>query len=416
MNKNNIDFTCTERFIRYAKIDTQSDHDSLTHPSTEKQKDLGLVLVDELKAMGIRDAELDQYGYVYATIPSNTNKRVPVICFCSHIDTSPDVTGKNVSPVIHKNYDGADIILPKDKSQVIRVEEHPDLKSKTGNDIITTDGTTLLGADDKSGLAAIMDAANFFMTHPDVKHGKIRILFTPDEEVGKGVDKADMKKLGADFGYTLDGGKLGLIQDENFSADSVTIKIHGFNIHPGYAKDKMENAIKICSEIICKLPHESLSPETTEGREGFVHPVSVKAEVDSAVMKFIVRDFSAEGLHEIEDMIKAITESVLSKYSKSKYEMKIDESYKNMKPVLDKHPDVVLNAFEAVRRAGIEPMRSSIRGGTDGSRLSYMGLPCPNIFTGQHAIHSKLEWISVQDLQKAVETVINLCVICEEKA
>lgn len=416
MNKQKIDFTCVERFLNYVKIDTQSDHDSETHPSTEKQKDLGKILVTELKAMGIKDAELDEFGIVYATIPSNTNKRVPVLCFCAHMDTSPDVTGKNVNPVINKNYDGGDIVLQNDNTQIIKYAEHPQLKEQTGNDIITTDGTTLLGADNKAGVAEIMDAANYLMTHPEVKHGKIRILFTPDEEVGRGVDKVDMKKLGAEIGYTIDGSDLGSVEYETFSADSVVIKIQGFNIHPGFAKDQMENAIKICSEIISKLPSGSLSPETTEGREGFIHPVSIKAEVDSASMKFIIRDFKTEGLIEKENYLRKITEEVFSKYERSHYELTVEESYRNMKEVLDKDPKIVDYALEAIRRAGIEPKLGSIRGGTDGSRLSFMGLPCPNIFAGEHAFHSTLEWVSVQDMQKAVETIVNLVMIWEKKS
>lgn len=413
---NSSDFTCIDRFLRYVKIDTQSDHDSDTHPTTEKQKDLGRILVEELKAMGIKDAEMDEHCYVYATIPSNTNKAVPVICFCSHMDTSPDVSGKNVNPVIHKNYQGGDLILPNDKTQIIKESEHPQLHAQIGNDIITTDGTTLLGADNKAGVAEIMDAANYLMTHPEIKHGKIRILFTPDEEVGKGVDKVDMKKLGAEFGYTIDGADLGSVEDETFSADALTIKIKGFNIHPGFAKDQMENAVKICSEIIAKLPVDSHSPETTSGREGFVHPVSIKAEVDSAVIKFIIRDFDVKGLQESEEMIKNITESVIAKYDRSNFEIIIEESYRNMKEVLDKNPDIINNAIEAIKRAGLEPKLSSIRGGTDGSRLSFMGLPCPNIFAGEHAFHSTLEWVSVQDMHKAVETIVNLCIVWEEKS
>lgn len=416
LNKLNIDFTVADRFLRYVKIDTQSDHDSLTHPSTEKQKDLGRILVDELKAMGIRDAEMDEYCYVYATIPSNTNKRVPVLCFCSHMDTSPDVTGKDVNPVIHKKYEGGDIVLPKDKSQIIRASEHPQLEEQIGNDIITTDGTTLLGADNKAGVAEIMDAANFLMTHPEIKHGKIRILFTPDEEVGHGVDKVDMKKLGAEVGYTMDGADLGSVEDETFSADSVTINIQGFNIHPGFAKDQMENAIKIGCEIISKLPKNSLSPETTEGKEGFIHPVSFKGEVDTAKLKFIIRDFEVEGLIEKENMLKKITEEVISNYKKSKFEFIVEESYRNFKVILDKNPEIIEYAIEAIKRAGLKPKLSSIRGGTDGSRLSFMGLPCPNIFAGEHAFHSTLEWVSIQDMEKAVETIINLCMIWEEKS
>ena len=416
MSELNIDFTCVDRFIRYVKIDTQSDHDSTTSPTTEKQKDLARVLVAELKEMGITDVETNEYGYVYATIPSNTNKRVPVLCFCSHMDTSPDVTGKNVNPIIHKNYQGGDIILPMDNSQIIRENEHPQLKSQLGNDIITTDGTTLLGADNKAGVAEIMDAAKFLIDHPEIKHGKIRILFTPDEEVGKGVDKVDMKKLGAEVGYTIDGADLGSVENETFSADSVTIKIHGFSIHPGFAKDQLENAIKIGSEILSKLPKDTLSPETTEGREGFVHPVSFKGEMESVTIKFIIRDFEVDGLIEKEKFLKQITEEVVKKYKRSNFEFIVEESYRNMKEILDKDPKIIEYAMEAIKRAGIKPKLDSIRGGTDGSRLSFMGLPCPNIFAGEHAFHSKLEWVSVQDMQKAVETIINLCVIWEEKS
>ncbi len=416
MDKLNIAFTCTERFLKYVKIDTQSDHDSLTHPTTEKQKDLGRILVAELKEMGIKDAELDEFGYVYATIPSNTNKRVPVLCFCSHMDTSPDVTGKNVNPVMHKKYKGDDIILPKDKTQVIKFEEHPQLKAQIGNDIITTDGTTLLGADNKAGIAEIMDAANYLISHPEIKHGKIRILFTPDEEVGKGVDKVDMKKLGAEIGYTMDGADIGSVENETFCADSVTIKVQGFNIHPGFAKNQLENAIKICCEIISLLPKDSLSPETTEKREGFIHPVSLKAEVDSASVRFIIRDFEVEGLIEKENLLKKITEEVFAGFKKAKYDFKIEESYRNFKTILDENPKIIEYAIEAVKRAGLKPKLDSIRGGTDGSRLSFMGLPCPNIFAGEHAFHSTLEWVSVQDMQKAVETIVNLCIIWEEKS
>jgi len=411
-----INYTCTDRFLKYVKIDTQSSHDSDSFPSTKKQKDLGIILVEELKQMGISDAEIDKYGYVYATIPSNSDKNVPVICFCSHMDTSPDASGKNVNPVIHRNYQGGDIILPKDKSKVILANEHPQLASQIGNDIITSDGTTLLGADDKAGIAEIMDAANYLMTHPDVKHGKIRILFTPDEEVGHGVDHVDIKKLGADFGYTMDGSDLGSVEDETFSGDTVHLYIKGFNIHPGFSKDRMENAIKIANKIISRLPPDSLSPETTEGKEGFIHPVNIKAEVDSAYIKFIVRDFDNAKLKEKEDLIQKIAEEVIKDYKKASFEIRIEESYRNMKEVLDKNPEIMDYAVEAVNRTGVKAFRNSIRGGTDGCRLSFMGLPCPNIFAGGHAFHSNLEWISVQDMEKALETIIHLCMIWEEKA
>lgn len=416
MTKPEIDFTVTERFLRYVKIDTQSDHSSKTHPSTEKQKDLGRLLVEELKQMGINDAELDEYGYVYATIESNTEKNVPVICLCSHMDTSPDASGKNVAPVIHKNYGGGDIDLPGNSGQKIRFAEHPELKEQIGNDIITSDGTTLLGADNKAGVAEIMDAANYFMDHPSVKHGKIRILFTPDEEVGRGVDKVDMKKLGADFGYTIDGADLGSVQNETFSADSLTIRITGFNIHPGFAKGKMENAIKIAAEIIGRLPKNGMSPETTEKKEGFVHPVSISGSVDSVTLKFIVRDFDNKKLELMEETVKSIADDVIKDHANCSVETTVEHSYRNLKEVLDLNPHIVEYALEAVRRAGVEPKLDSIRGGTDGSRLSFMGLPCPNIFAGEHAFHSVLEWVSVQDMQKAVLTIINLCMIWEENS
>jgi tripeptide aminopeptidase len=407
--------TLKERFLRYVKIDTQSDPASITYPSTEKQKDLGRVLVSELLEMGISDAHLDEFGYVYATIPGNTDKKVPVICFCSHMDTSPDVTGKNVNPIVHENYDGRDLILPNDNSIVIKPSEHPALNDQLGNDIITADGTTLLGADNKAGLAAIMDAASFLISNKGIKHGEIKILFTPDEEIGRGVDKADMKKLAADFGYTIDGETLGYIEDETFSADGATLTIYGFSTHPGFAKDKMESALKIAGEIICAIPKDK-SPEGTEKKEGFIHPLSVSGIIEKTEIQFIIRAFSDEGLAELENELKTIIEKVLRNYPKSSFELTIKEQYRNMKKVLDRHPEVVEYALEAISRAGLKPVRNSIRGGTDGSRLSFMGLPCPNIFAGEHAFHSKQEWVSLQDMQKASETIVHLCRIWEEKS
>lgn len=409
------DFTVSDRFLRYVKIYTTSDRDSKTFPSTERQKDLSRILVKELHDIGIEDAELDEYGYVYATIPSNTEKEVPVICLCAHVDTSPDAPGENVNPIIHENYQGGDIILPNDTSQVIIFDEHPELANQIGNDVITTDGTTLLGADDKAGVAEIMDAAHYLMKHPEIKHGKIRILFTPDEEVGRGVDHVDMEKLGAKFGYTLDGETLGEIQNETFSADSAIVNIQGFNIHPGFATGRMENAIKIASEILEKLPKNTMAPETTQDKEGFLHPVLISGDVDAAKISFIVRDFDNDKLKEKEDFLDEICKDVLSKYKKSSYSIEIQESYRNMKEKVDEDSRIIEYAMEAIRRAGIEPNLCSIRGGTDGSRLSFMGLPCPNIFAGGHAFHSKLEWISIQDMQKAVETIVNLVQVWEEK-
>ena len=406
----------TERFLRYVVIDTQSDPSSPTCPSTEKQKDLGRLLAAELQAMGLADAHLDAHGYVYATIPANTGKKVPVICFCSHMDTSPDCTGKRVKPQIVRNYRGGDIVLTGDPTQIIRAAEHPALSDQIGNDIITTDGTTLLGADNKAGVAEIMDAAQFLIDNPEIKHGAIKILFTPDEEIGRGVDKVDLKKLGADFAYTMDGETAGNIEDETFSADGATITIEGVSTHPGYAKGKMEHALKIASAIVDRLPKDTCSPETTEGKQGFLHPVGMSGALEKARIDFIVRDFTDEGLKQKEALLKGIVEDVMKNYPRSTYRIDVKQQYRNMKQVIDHHPEIVDYAVEAVRRAGLKPVRTSIRGGTDGSRLSFMGLPCPNIFAGEHAFHSRLEWVSRQDMEKAAETIVHLAMIWEEKA
>ncbi len=412
----NIKHTVVERFCKYVQIDTQSDPLSTSFPSTEKQKNLGKVLVEELLEMGIEDAHMDEYGYVYATIPSNTTKEVPVICFCSHMDTAPDCSGKDVKPIIHKNYQGQDIVLPDDQTVVVSPNDHPYLKDLVGSDIITASGTTLLGADDKAGVAEIMDAAHFLMTHPDVKHGAIRILFTPDEEIGRGVDKVDMKKLAADFGYTMDSGPLGYVEDETFSADGVHIKIHGVSVHPGYAKDKMENAMKIAGEILSELPKNRICPEATAEKEGFVHPVRMGGVLEEAELTFIIRDFTTEGLHRLEEELETIVKKIIKKYPNSSYEFTVTEQYRNMKEVLDQHPQVMEYAKEAIRRCGVEPQTKPIRGGTDGSRLSFMGLPCPNIFTGEMAFHSKQEYVGVRDMEKAVETIVRLCMVWEERS
>lgn len=415
MTIKNYTYTVTERFIRYAKIDTQSDPNSASCPSTEKQKNLSRLLVDELKQMGISDAELDEHGYVYATIESNTTKNVPVICFCSHVDTSPDCSGMNVNPVIHKKYDGKDIVLPNDGNQVIKFSEHPALAAQVGHDIITTDGTTLLGADNKAGVAEIMDAANYLMNHPEVKHGKIRILFTPDEEIGRGADKVNIQKLGADFGYTMDGETLGHIENETFSADGVSIKIKGFPTHPGFAKNKMQHAVKIAAQIINKLPGEK-TPETTEKKQPFIHPTAINGGLEEVELKFIIRAFDTPTLLALEEELRRITVDVLTHYDKCSYEFNVTQQYRNMKEVLDRYPHVVEHAMEAIKRTGVTPVLSSIRGGTDGSRLSFMGLPCPNIYAGEHAFHSKQEWVSVHDMQKAVDTIVHLVNIWEEKS
>ena len=409
-------YTVTERFLRYVVIDTQSDPDSPACPSTEKQKDLGRLLAGELREMGLGDADLDQYGYVYATIPGNTAKKVPVICFCSHMDTSPDCAGKDVRPQIVRQYRGGDIVLPADPTQVIRLADHPALADQIGNDIITSDGTTLLGADNKAGIAEIMDAAKFLIDHPEIKHGTLKILFTPDEEIGRGVDKADMNKLGADFAYTIDGETAGHIEDETFSADAATITIEGVSTHPGFAKGKLEHAIKIAAAIIDRLPKTTCSPETTEGREGFLHPISVLGALEKATLGFIVRDFTEQGLREKETLLEDIVKAVMKDFPHSTYRMEVKPQYRNMKEKIDVHPEVVDYAVEAIRRAGLTPVKSAIRGGTDGSRLSFMGLPCPNIFAGEHAFHSRQEWVSVQDMEKAVQTIVHLATIWEERA
>jgi tripeptide aminopeptidase len=409
-------FTAAERFMRYVQVDTQSDPQSSAQPTTEKQKDLGRILAEELKAMGITDAHMDDYGYVYATIPATTTNKVPVICFCAHVDTAPDCSGTGVKPILHKDYQGQDIVLPDDPSQVLRMSEYPYLQKLIGHDIITASGTTLLGSDDKAGVAEIMDLAAFLMQHKEIEHGTIKILFTPDEEVGKGTAKVDLAKLGADFGYTLDGGDAGSLEDETFSADGVQVVIHGVIAHPGYAKDKMINAMKIAGEILAALPKDRLSPESTDGKRGFIHPVRVEGIAEKCTIDFIIRDFETAGLTKKEDYLRTQIEERMRTYPKASFEFTVTEQYRNMKEVLDVHPHVVDYAKEAIARAGLELKMESIRGGTDGSRLSFMGLPCPNLFAGEQAIHSKLEFISVQDMNKAVETMVHLVCICTEKS
>ena len=410
----NYSFTASERFLRYVQIDTQSDPQSLSQPSTEKQKNLGRLLAEELQQMGIADAHMDEWGYVYASIPSNTKKKVPVICFCAHVDTAPDCCGSNVKPIIHKNYKGQEIILPLDNTQVLTIKEFPYLKTQIGNDIITASGDTLLGADDKAGVSEIVDLAQYLISNKEVKHGTIKILFTPDEEVGRGTAKVDLQKLGADFGYTLDGGDTGSLEDETFSADGVQVIIHGVISHPGYAKGKMVNALKIAGEILDALPKDNLSPETTEGKAGFIHPVRVEGIAEKCVIDFIVRDFITAGLKEKECFMVSWIDEVMKRHPKAKYDFVVTEQYRNMKEVLDKYPYVVEYAEEAIKRSGLVVKRESIRGGTDGSRLSFMGLPCPNLFAGEQAIHSKLEFISIQDMNNAVETMVHLVQIWEE--
>ena len=412
----NYKFTAAERFLRYVQIDTQSDPLSKSNPSTTKQKDLSKILAEELKQLGITDAHMDEWGYVYATIPSTTEKKVPVICFCAHVDTAPDCSGTNVKPVVHNNYQGQDIVLPDDSTQVLKTTDYPYLQTQIGNDIITASGKTLLGSDDKAGVAEIMDLANFLMKSKNVKHGEIKILFTPDEEVGRGTEKVDLKKLGADFAYTLDGGNAGSLEDETFSADAVEVIIHGVIAHPGYAKGKMINAMKIAGEILAALPKDRLSPESTEGKRGFIHPVRLEGIAEKCSIDFIIRDFETKGLQKKEDYLRTQIEELMRLYPKASFEYKVTEQYRNMKEVLLLHPQVVDHAKEAIKRAGLKLKMESIRGGTDGSRLSFMGLPCPNLFAGEQAIHSKLEFISIQDMNKAVETMVHLVCVWHEKS
>ena len=407
--------TVLDRLLRYVVIDTQSDPQSRAQPSTEKQKDLGRVLVDELLALGLDDAHMDEHGNIYATLPANTDKNVPVICFCSHMDTAPDFSGTNVKPNVVKNYQGGDIQLTGDTSRIIKVSEHPHLKQQIGHDIVTTDGTTLLGADDKAGIAEIMTATATLIANPDIRHGTIKILFTTDEEIGRGADKVDIAKLGATFGYTLDGSTIGEIDDQTFSADGVEIEIIGVAQHPGSSKGVMENAIKIAADIVARLPRD-LAPETTDGRQGFIHPTDISGSMDKANLKLIIRDFVNDGLTEKEALLKSIADEVMTAYPGSTMRFTVTEQYRNMKEVLDRHPEIMANLTEAVRRVGLEPVTNAIRGGTDGSRLSFMGLPCPNIFTGGHSYHSPLEWISVQDMEKSAETIVQLIKVWEERS
>ncbi len=411
----NYKHTVEERFIRYVQIDTTADPNSSSFPSSMKQKDLGLVLFNELTAMGLKAVEMDEWGYVFATIPSNSStENLPTICFCSHMDTAPDCSGTNVKPIVHRNYTGQPIVLPDDNNQVITTDRHPYLKEKIGDDLITASGLTLLGADDKAGVAIIMDFVHFIQQNPTIPHGPIRVLFTPDEEVGRGVEKLDMKKLNADYGYTLDGGKLGDIEDETFSADAVKVTIHGISAHPGYAKNKMVNAMKVASEFITALPKDKWSPETTQDREGFVHPVSIEGGLETATIQFIIRDHITENLREFENRLESILKMVIEQYNGVHYTFEISEQYRNMKEVLQTVPFVTDYAVQAMQNVGINPNPTIIRGGTDGSRLSFMGLPCPNIFTGEMAIHSKHEYVSVQDMEKAVKTLVELVQIWEK--
>ncbi|MCK6614774.1 MAG: peptidase T [Ignavibacteriaceae bacterium] len=411
----NYKFTCVDRFLKYVTIDTQSDENSTSFPSTEKQKDLSRLLVEELLALGIKDAAMDEWGYVTGTVPGNTTKNVPVVGFISHVDTSPAVSGANVKPMIHKNYQGGDIPLPMD-GQVIRAADNEDLATMIGFDIITSDGSTLLGADNKAGVAEIMDAVQYLMSHPEVKHGDIKICFTPDEEIGKGTFKFDVKKFGAQYAYTVDGQTRGEVESETFSADMVTLKFIGRNIHPGYAKGKMINSIKIASRFIESLPKDRLSPETTEGREGYVHCITFEGTEEETTLRIIIRDFIDEKLKEYEDFLKDLAEKTIAQFPGSRMDFKVHEQYRNMRYILKDHPQVADYAVEAMKALNIEPRMMPIRGGTDGSRLSFMGLPTPNIFAGEHSFHSKTEWVAIQDMEMAVRVIVKIAEIWEQKS
>ena len=408
-----------ERFLRYIQIDTQSNENSTTYPSTEKQLVLSKLLVKELKEIGIKTVELTDHGYVFATLPSTLPKKhdktVPVIGLIAHVDTSPDVSGSGVTPVIHQNYQGGGIRLSKDPSLVIQPETDPAIKNCLGHDIITSDGTTLLGADNKAGIAEIMTAVDYLVNNPDTQHGEIRIAFTVDEEVGQGTKHFDPKKFGAKYAYTIDGETAGELEIETFCADTAIVTVKGVNIHPGYAKDKMVNSIKIAAELITQLPKDRMSPETTEKREGYLHPNTFTANVEESTIKFLIRDFTVEGLKEREAYLENLLSSILKKYPKASGKFQVEESYRNMRYILDNYPHVTDYAREAIERSGLKPSISLIRGGTDGARLSYMGLPTPNIFTGGHNFHSKREWISIQDMLKASEVIIHLVQIWAEK-
>jgi len=408
-------FSCVERFLKYVSYDTQSDEESVSFPSTEKQKILGAVLAEELLQLGITDAHMNEHGYVIGTLPSNSEKDVPVIGFISHMDTSPAVTGEGVKPNIVKNYQGGDIILEKD-GQVIRAEDNHDLKDMIGFDIITTDGSTLLGADNKAGVAEIMDAVQYLLSHPEVKHGTIKICFTPDEEVGRGTEKFDVPAFGAKYAYTVDGQTRGEIESENFNADAMVIRFQGRNIHPGYAKGVMINAVKVAARFVEKLPKDTLSPETTEGREGFVHCVGMSGNEEEITLRFIIRDFETAKLAEYETLLQKIANEAIAEFPGARVSFQVIEQYRNMRYILDDHPQVAKYAEEAIIALGMKPISRPIRGGTDGSRLSYMGLPTPNIFAGEHSYHSKTEWVAIQDMEMAVQLIVEIARVWEKHA
>lgn len=408
-----------ERFLRYVKYDTQSDEASESYPSTAKQLVLLRDLVEELRGLGLEDVAIDEWGYVMATIPATipaaAEEGVPVIGWLAHVDTSPEMSGEGVKPIVHRDYRGQDLVLPDDPTAVLRFADNPALAEQVGQDIVTASGTTLLGADNKAGVAEIMTAAEYLLAHPEIPHGRIRIAFTPDEEVGRGTAHFDVERFGARFGYTVDGENLGEVEQESFSADAFVATFQGFNTHPGYAKGKLVNAIKVASDFVGRLPRAELSPETTEKRQGYVHPYVFEGGVDRVTVRVLVRDFETGKLAEKEALLEEAARAAAAGWPGSAVECRVEESYRNMREVLDQYPQVVEHAREAIRRAGLEVREHPIRGGTDGSRLSFMGLPTPNLFAGEHNFHSRLEWVSVRDMAKAVEVLVHLARIWAER-
>lgn len=401
-----------DRFLRYVKIDTQSDPECPdypnTYPSTQKQLDLLRLLKAECEAMGLRDAQCDEHGYVTATLPSNVDRDVKTVGFIAHVDTSPEVSGANVKPIVHKNYQGTDIVLPDRNDIVIKFADNPELAEQIGNDIVTASGTTLLGADNKSGVAAIMTAMSYLVDHPEIPHGDIRIGFTPDEEIGGGTIYFDIAKFNAYCAYTVDSSTRGMLDTETFSADAMSIAFFGINTHPGHACRQMINAIKLVSEFVERLPKDKLSPETTSDREGFVHPTDIKAGVDSATIHFILRDFAEENLAKQKDLLLSLAQQTVDAHPGATFQYEHKTQYRNMRSVLDKYPDVTANAMKAIEDAGLKVRQMAVRGGTDGSQLSLNGLPTPNIFAGEQNYHSRYEWVSVQDMLKSAEVIVRL--------
>ncbi len=402
--------TALSRFLRYVTVDTRSDEHSATSPSTPGQWSLLRLLAAELTDIGLTDVVLDEFGYVMATIPATTLKPgVPTIGFIAHVDTSPEMPGEGVKPLVHRQYDGRDLVLPDDPSVVLRARDNPALLEQMGNDIVTASGLTLLGADDKAGVAEIVAAAEHLVRNPDIQHGVIRLAFTPDEEIGRGADRFDVVRFGAVCAYTLDGGGLGELEYESFSADAITVTFKGFNTHPGYAKGRMVNAIRVAADFIAHLPRTEMTPETTEGYEGYLHPYQVHAGADQTSVKVLLRDFVTAALADKARLVEQLAREVVAGHPGSSFTTVVEESYRNMREVLEDHPQVVDYARDAIRRSGLVPVERPIRGGTDGSRLSFMGLPTPNLFAGEHNFHSRLEWVSAQDMDKAVEVIVRLC-------